>query len=272
MLSSEILRHLFADLDFSGRVEDAPLLEAVTFLQSLLRQGKAPRQTDPSAFPVSIIPTGLRRYLFGAEGKCKERALEIDRYEFLIYRLLRNALEAGDVYVQDSAGFRRFEDNLIDDARWQNKDAVLHEIGAPLLLAPIEETLAALREEIEARFGSINKRIEDGSNKHIKITGIGAKRRWTLIYPSDEEPVNSPFYSQLPAIDIEELLWFLPERQAFYATSLMCWTATSSMSPIHERFSPASSPWAPTWGCGRWRRYRGSAKPHCKPPPAITCE
>src|ERR1700736_4201766 len=46
----------------------------------------------------------------------------------------------------------------------------------------------------------------------------------------------------------------LPERQAFYATSLMCWTATSSMSPIHERFSPASSPWAPTWGCGRWRR------------------
>jgi hypothetical protein len=118
------LRHLFADLDFSCRVEDAPLLEAVTFLQGLLRQGKTPRQTDPSAFPISIIPTGLRRYLFGAEGKCKEGALEIDRYEFLIYRLLRNALEAGDVYVQDSAGFRRFEDNLIDDTRWQNKDTV----------------------------------------------------------------------------------------------------------------------------------------------------
>ena len=54
------LRHLFTDLDFSGRVEDAPLLEAVTFLQSLLRQGEAPRQIDPSAFFVSIIPTGLR--------------------------------------------------------------------------------------------------------------------------------------------------------------------------------------------------------------------
>jgi hypothetical protein len=116
---------------------------------------------------------------------------------FLIYRLLRNALEAGDVYVQDSAGFRRFEDNLIDDARWQNKGAMLHEIGAPLLLAPIEETLAALREEIEARFVSVNKRIQDGSNKHIKVTGVGAKRRWTLVYPTDEEePVNSPFYSR----------------------------------------------------------------------------
>jgi hypothetical protein len=72
------LRHLFADLDFSGRVEDAPLLEAVTFLQGLLRQGKAPRKTDPSAFPVAVIPHGLRRYLWGPEGKRKERALEID--------------------------------------------------------------------------------------------------------------------------------------------------------------------------------------------------
>jgi len=210
------LRHLFADLDFSGRVEDAPLLEAVTFLQGLLRQGKVPRQIDPSAFPVSIIPTGLRRYLFSAEGKRKQRALEIDRYEFLIYRLLRKALEAGDVYVQDSAGFRRFEDNLIDDARWQNKGAMLHEIGAPLLLAPIEETLAALREEIEARFVSVNKRIEDGSNKHIKVTGVGAKRRWTLVYPTDEEePANSPFYSQLPGINIEDLLWFVAGKTGF---------------------------------------------------------
>jgi hypothetical protein len=202
-------------LDFSGRVEDAPLLEAVAFLQGLLRQGKAPRQTDPSAFPVAVIPHGLRRYLFGSEGKRKERALEIDRYEFLIYRLLRSALEAGDVYVQDSAGFRRFEDNLIDDARWQDKDAVLHEIGASLLLAPIEETLVAFREEIEARFASVNERIENGSNEHIKVSGVGIKRRWTLIYPTDDELVNSPFYSQLPGIDIEELLWFVAGKTAF---------------------------------------------------------
>src|ERR1019366_10532272 len=43
--------------------------------------------------------------------------------------------------------------------------------------SPIEETLPGLRDEIEARFVSVNKRIEDGSNKHIKITGVGAKRR-----------------------------------------------------------------------------------------------
>jgi Tn3 transposase DDE domain len=110
---------------------------------------------------------------------------------------------------------RRFEDNLIDDARWKNKDALLQEIDAALLLAPIEQTLAGLRDEIEARFDSVNKRIEDGSNKHIKATGVGEKRRWTLIYPTDDEAVNSPFYSQLPGIDIEELLWFVAEKTGF---------------------------------------------------------
>ena len=140
------LRHLFSDLVFAGRVEDAPLLGAVTFLQALLRQGQSPRQTPPSTFPITIIPKSLQRYLFTAvEGKRPEKRLEVDRYEFLVYRLLRNALEAGDVYVQDSTEFRRFEDDLISDARWQNKDAVLREIGAPILLAPIHETLAALR-------------------------------------------------------------------------------------------------------------------------------
>lgn len=36
------LRHLFSELDFAGRVEDAPLMSAVTFLQGICF-GKASR-------------------------------------------------------------------------------------------------------------------------------------------------------------------------------------------------------------------------------------
>ncbi|WP_434083490.1 hypothetical protein, partial [Escherichia coli] len=93
------LRQLFTDLDFAGRVEDSPLLEAIAFLQNLLRTEKSPRQTDPNSFPTEIIPKGLRRYLFSKEGKTF-KTLDVDRYEFLVYRLLRNSLEAGDVYVK----------------------------------------------------------------------------------------------------------------------------------------------------------------------------
>ncbi|WP_051978954.1 Tn3 family transposase [Edaphobacter aggregans] len=209
------LRHLFCNLDFAGLIEDAPLLEAVAFLQELLRQGKSLRQAKVADFPTGILAKGVQRYMYTAAEKRKDKRLEVDRYEFLVYRQLRNALEAGNVYVRDSNDFRSFEDDLISAERWKDKDAVLREIGAPILLATIEETLAAFRAELEAKFERVNKRIENGDNKHIKITGTEDKRRWSLIYPTDEEPINSPFYGQLPGIGIAKLLWFVAEKTNF---------------------------------------------------------
>ncbi|HTF64356.1 MAG TPA: hypothetical protein VK638_16860, partial [Edaphobacter sp.] len=167
------LRHLFCNLDFAGLIEDAPLLEAVAFLQELLRQGKSLRQVKQSDFPISIFAKAVQRYMYSLAEKRKDKRLDVDRYEFLVYRLLRKALEAGNVYVRDSNDFRSFEDDLIGDERWRDKDAVLREIGAPVLLTPIEETLSTLHTELEDRFERVNQRIETGDNKHIKITGPG---------------------------------------------------------------------------------------------------
>ncbi|HIF5920183.1 TPA: Tn3 family transposase, partial [Raoultella ornithinolytica] len=208
------LRQLFSDLDFAGRVEDSPLLEAIEFLQNLLRTDKSPRQTDPSLFPTEIIPKGLRRYLFRKEGNTL-KDLDVDRYEFLVYRLLRNSLEAGDLYVKNSNEFRRFDDDLISDLRWQDKEQILREISAPILLAPIKDTLAEFHAMIEARYTAINQHITEGVNKHIKVIGAAEKRRWKLLYPSTDEPINSDFYSQLPGIGIADLLWFVAGNTGF---------------------------------------------------------
>jgi len=209
------LRHLFCALDFVGLDEDAPLLDAVTFLQDLLRQGKSPRQAKPAAFPTGVLTKSVQRYLYTRGEKPKDKQLEVDRYEFLVYRLLRNGLEAGNVYVQDSNEFRSFEDDLIKPERWQNKEAVLREIGASVLLAPIQETLAAFRTKLDAKFTRVNERIATGENKYLKVTGTGDKRRWTLVYPREEEPINSPFYGQLPGMGIVDLLWFVAARTDF---------------------------------------------------------
>jgi TnpA family transposase len=212
------LRHLFCNLDFSGLVEDAPLLEAILFLQELLRQGKTPRQIDPEKFPTGIIAKNLQRYLYTKVEKQKKKCLEVDRYEFLVYRELRKAIEACDVFVQDSNEFRSFEDDLINAARWKkDKDAILREIGAPMLLASIQETLAGLQKELEAKYTSVNQRIDSGENKYCKITGTGDKRRWSLIYPTEEETTNSPFYGQLPGIGVADLLWFVAGETGYLA-------------------------------------------------------
>jgi len=87
------LRHLFAALALAGRVEDAPLMEAVAFLQDLLRDGRAPRRVDPATFPTAFIPKTLRRHLFvETDDAPKKKSLQVDLYEFLVYRQVRIAI------------------------------------------------------------------------------------------------------------------------------------------------------------------------------------
>jgi hypothetical protein len=211
------LRHLFKELDFSGRVDAAPLISAITVMQDMFRQDKSLRQADVSNFPEAIIVSALKRHLYieTIEDGEKRKTLDMDRYEFLVYRLLRNALESGDLYVNHSNEFRQFEDDLISNARWEHKDAVLAEIGQPVLITPIEETLATLRTKLEDRLATVNQRVAACLNTNIKVMGQGDKKRWSLIYPTAPETSNAPFYSQLPGIAVADLLRFVNKESNF---------------------------------------------------------
>ena len=210
------LRHLFAALDFAGRVENAPLLEAVDFLQNWFRRDKYPGKIDPKSIPTGIIPKHLQKYLFvPSDADRRRKIIEPDRFEFLIYRMLRNALEAGDVFIQKSTEYRRFEDDLINDVKWKQSRQIIADLNLSILSAPIEDTLTAFQESIESLLERVNQRIDEGENKHIKFRGNGEKRRWRLLYPASEEPVNSPFFSQLPGIGIADLLWFIAGETSF---------------------------------------------------------
>jgi len=195
------LRHLFAELAVAGRVEDAPLLEAVVFLQACLRTETSLRQRNLSSFPTAFIPKTLKPHLY-RPGPGKTKQLDVDRYEFLVYRLVCNALEAGDVFCSDSNEFRRFEDDLISDARWRHKDAILKELKLPVLLTPIEQTLASLHDDIEHLLEHVNHHIDEGDDPYIKVRHQGGKPRLNLIYPKPDENVNHAFYGQIPSIDI----------------------------------------------------------------------
>ena len=128
--------------------------------------------------------------------------------------------------MEHSNEFRRFEDDLISDERWAQRDAVLAEIGAPLLLAPIEGTLSSLREALRTRFADVNRRILDAANEHIKIRGRGEKRRWSLIYPTAKERRTAPFTASFRAPASPTCCGSLPGAPDFSTASPMCSSAT----------------------------------------------
>lgn len=71
------------------------------------------------------------------------------------------------------------------------------------------------RNAIETKFKEVNHRIASGYNKHIKIRGADAKRRWSLSYPNEELQANNQFYDQLQGIGIADLLWFVASSTGF---------------------------------------------------------
>lgn len=207
------LRPVLHGVEFAASAADDPLIEAVRFLQEASRSGKALGAYKEQDIPLAWVPEKMKRYLY--EKDSDRRKLLQDRYECLLYRQLRNGLEAGDVFCRDSVRFRSIQDDLIDDQQWQNKETLIAKAGLDMLQQPIEKHLAALKEQLETRLTEVNRRIATGENTHFKIKANGRHTRWTLEYPSDNETTNHPFFDQLPQADIDSVLHFAQRQCRF---------------------------------------------------------
>src|SRR6266850_1945941 len=208
------VRPLLMAVDWTASAGHTALIEAVTFLKDAFQKGQPLSQYPPYAYPLSFIPDTAKRYLY-AQGAHGQRHVLPDRYEFLVYRLLRNGLEAGDVFCRDSARFRSFEDDLIDDDRWKDKENLLANTGLPLLKQPIREHLAELETQLEDRRIQVNQRIASGDNAHVEIKKRGSQTRWTLHYPRSAELINHPCFDALQQVDISSVLHFVNRHCRF---------------------------------------------------------
>ena len=215
------LRPVFMNIDFASHIAEDPLIKGVNFLKEAFRQRKSLSQFDIQDFPQDLIPTKLKRYIYETKQKkvagksCRIKTINGDKYEFLVYKLLRKCLESGDVFSRDSIRFRSFEDDLIDKTKWKQKDIILKELDLPVLSTLIEKQLREFKSELEDKYREVNRRIQKGENKHIKVTGKGEKTQWTLPYKKAEEKVNNPIYEQLTQIGIGDLMQFVNRKTGY---------------------------------------------------------
>ncbi len=208
------LRPILQGVDFAASAANDPLIEAVQFLREAARDGKALGTYREDALPVRWIPEKTKRYLYGRD-KNNRKQLLTDRYEFLLYRHLRQGMEAGDVFCNDSIRFRSMKDDLLDDKRWGNKEKLIEQAGLGILDQPIEEHLAELKEQLETRIAEVNQRISSGENEHFKIKSSGRQTRWTLEYPGETDEANHNFFDQLPHADINGVLRYANRHCGF---------------------------------------------------------
>ena len=206
------LRQLLIRLSFGGHRDDNTLIEAVEFLKASFGKGKSLSRYRFEQVPKAFVPQGLKQYLY-LEDEMGQKRIDPDRYEFLVYRQLRNHLESGDIYVSDSLCFRSFEDDLIPQQTWRdNKEKISQEVDVPGLAKPITALLQELEIELEAKYAAVNQRIQSGENAFIKLRKRRGGITWTLPYVSNDEMVNNPFFDNLPQISVAHLLQFVDSR------------------------------------------------------------
>ena len=139
------------------------------------------------------------------------------QYEFYIYKQLRENLKKCRVYVNNSVGYKSFEEEIKISPNWEKKqDKILKNINNKILLRPIEETLSELMAILEPLIERTNRRALNGENKHINI-----KRRrdgtihWTIPYPKRNSELDNPFYDSLEIKTISELFDFVEQQNRF---------------------------------------------------------
>jgi TnpA family transposase len=208
-----LLRPLLLRLPLASHNENDSLMEAVAFLRECFNKGTNLARVNFERMPKAFIPSNVKAHIYRTDSD-GNRSIHADRYEFLVYRLLRNRLEAGDIYVSDSLRFRSFEEDLIPQAIWKrDRERILADIDAPLLSKPMAEVLNELEEELESKYAEVNLRIWSGENTHVNLSKKkSGEVTWTLPYVGEEETVNHPFFDDLPQMHIASLLTFVDSR------------------------------------------------------------
>jgi len=141
--------------------------------------------------------------------------LLVDRFEFLIYRLIHEEIEAGTLFARHSVTYRRLEEELLSDQQWKNKAVLIKQTELPLLQVDIEDHLKELQTQLETQLKVVNKRIASGDNPSIQRKSARSKRQWHLPQPTLETEINHPFFNALPQLDIDDVIHFVQQRCQF---------------------------------------------------------
>ncbi len=208
------LRQLIITIEFTAARPQDRLIKAINFLKAAFKKSKPLKEFSAELFPFECVPASVTSYLYADHSELQKQLIP-DRYEFLIYRLLRNGLESGDISCRDSIHFRSLEDDLIDDLRWQDKQKLMVSNNLTILTHPIAEHLASLEQNLEQRIVEVNRRITDGENEHFQIKKRRDQVRWNLLYPQSVNLINSPFFDSLKQVEIASILRFVDQHCHF---------------------------------------------------------
>lgn len=196
------LRKILMNIDFYSS-KKSNLLNSIIKLKNSLLNGKSLKD-EIYEFDLKFISKCSIKYFYNEENK-----IIPDRYEFFVYKNLKNFIEAGDIYCNESILFKSFESEIISDDEWKNKDKIIESLNLGVLQKPINIHLKELEKELESKIAQVNHEIQEGKNIGFELNKKLKGLKWHLNTPPiANEMVNHKIFDSLKQVDICDVLTF----------------------------------------------------------------
>ncbi|MBS0358681.1 MAG: Tn3 family transposase, partial [Proteobacteria bacterium] len=222
------LRPIFNVLQFTGDDTQKNLIEAIKFLKNYFLLSSNERKSIIKNVPTQCIPKNWMNHLM------KDNVLDMAKYEFMIYQMIFEQIEAGNIYLENSISFKSLQSHLISNEKWKSKLKLLKKLGNKKLLTPINQLMDDLENTLEKLIKDVNERIKNGDNKEIKIKKKGDEITFTLPYPDTADKENHPIFEQIPQTSISNVLKFGQKNCNFMSafTHIKSYDAKDTLDPI----------------------------------------
>jgi TnpA family transposase len=216
------LRYIFMNIDFEIQKQDDSHMKAILFLKDVFNKDKVLNQCNRNDFPQEFIPLRFKQYLYETKnirvnGENKTiKELNADKYEFMVYYLIKNKVASGEISIKESISFKSFEEDITHNE--DITEELIKNLGVPYIERSIDDILLALEKELEESILKVDGRIKNGENKHIKIINEGNETKWNLPYEKIKEPNRKSIYDKYKQVGIVDVLGFVNKKSDFISS------------------------------------------------------
>ena len=157
------------------------------------------------------VPTKLQPHLTTkkADGSIQ---INLQRYEYFIYRQLNESLRTGKIYLEDSLQYRSLSQELVT---LEEKDNIISKLNIPALTQPITIQLNNLFLELNQLWQRFGTALYKNKLKHLRFDKKDKILHLKKTRNDQDESVRHRFYGQLPFCDIIDVLRFVNQHTNF---------------------------------------------------------
>ena len=161
------------------------------------------KETKKALIKNNILPTldgrliklRDRKYLINDDNSslCPDKNMR-NRHLYYLCRLIDSGISRGEIFVLNSLENRGFDDYLVNDDVWNEREKHLSDAGLDWMIDEPEDHLMCLEKTLENQLTLVGQRISKGKNTYIKREGDSDKLRWSKAVIAKDNELTEKFF------------------------------------------------------------------------------